>query len=101
MKNHEALRELRDLVKLPDSDEFHRYKLRSQQLEDWIDRWLVEVEFNQAVVDVRYLTSEFNDSIKLKLAQSIAEDIAENCATYVTSDRNISSTMLAFRRKSI
>lgn len=96
---HEALTELRNILKLPDWSSFCPEKLREQQLEDWIKRWITNAEFTQAVVNTKYLDSEYSDIIKTKLAQSLAEDLAENCVTYKTADKKITASMIAFRRK--
>lgn len=90
---HEAIRELKDISKLPD-------QVREEQLDAWIDRWVVPVEFTQDVVDSKYLTSEYNDVIKTRLAQNMAEDLAETCVGYVTKKKSITGTMIAIRRKS-
>lgn len=97
---HEALKELLAIIKLPDWSEFCPEKVREEQLKAWIDRWIVDVEFSQSVVDSKYLTSEFNDIIKMKLAQSAAEDLAENCMSYKVEKKKITGAMMAFRRKS-
>jgi hypothetical protein len=97
---HDALKELKAIIKLPDWNEFCREKTREEQLNAWIERWIAPVEFSQDVVDSKYLTSEYNDIIKIKLAQSMAEDIAETCVSYSTQKKKITGTMLAFRRKS-
>lgn len=90
---HVCVRELKDLVKVPDD------KLRTELLEEWMRRWLMEVEFFQDVVDSKYLTSEYSDLIKTKLAQNIAEDLVESCVEYKTQKRRVSGYMLACRRK--
>lgn len=95
----ECLKELRNLVKVPDWSTSSPEKLRAELLEEWINRWFVEVEFSQSVIDTKYLDSEYSDIIKLKLAQSLAEDIAETCATYKTQDKRITASMCAIRRK--
>lgn len=99
MKNHDALDQLRSLIKLPDWTEFCPEKLREELLEDWIKRWITEVEFTQAVVSTKYLDSEYSDVIKIKLAQSLAEDLTEDCIGFKTQDRRITASLCAFRRK--
>lgn len=99
MNKHDALTELRNIIKLPDWAPHCPEKLRVEQLEDWINRWIVQVEFTQAIVNTKYLNSEYSDIIKLKLAQSLAEDIAENCTTYSTQDKKITANLCALRRK--
>lgn len=96
---HEALKELLSILKTPDWTDFCPEKVREEKLHMWIEKWIVEEEFTQDVVNTKYLTSEYNDLIKVKLAQSMAEDLAEDCVTYNTSNKKVTATMCAFRRK--
>lgn len=90
---HPALSELRDLTNVPDDG------LRSQLLEEWIASWLHFAEFEQAVLSTKYLTAEYNDAIKFKLAQCISEELAEECAEFKTQDKKIAATVCAIRRR--
>jgi hypothetical protein len=68
-------------------------------LDKWCKNWVVDLEYSQAVVDTKYLTGEYNDIIKYKLAQTIAEDLSEECTQYNIEDKKISAQVCAFRRK--
>lgn len=96
---HDALKELRAIINLPDWSSFCPEKLREEKLNEWFERWIVELEFDQSVVDAKFLTSEYNDLIKMKLAESMAEDLAEDCVSYKVQKKKITGTMVAFRRK--
>ncbi len=97
---HDALTELLAIIKLPDWSSFCPEKLREEQLDDWCKRWIVDIEFSQDVVNTKYLTSEYNDLIRTKLAQSLCEDAAEEAVTYKVLDKRITANMCALRRKS-
>lgn len=99
MKQHPAIKELYNIIKVEDWSSFCPEKTRKELLDKWVKAWVVDVEFSQSVVSTDYLTSEYNDIIKVKLAQSLAEDLAEDCTIYTTADKNISAKMCAFRRK--
>lgn len=99
MMKHDALTELRAIIKITDWSSFCPEKLREELLEDWVKRWLIELEHSQSVVSTKYLDSEYSDIIKLKLAQAQAEDLAENCISYKTADKRITANMVSFRRK--
>jgi hypothetical protein len=96
---HEALKELEAIIKLPDSNEFRKERNREEQLQIWTERWVVGIEFSQPVTNTKMLTSEHNDLIKIKLAETAAEDLAEECMTYKVQSKRISGAMTAFRRK--
>lgn len=99
MKNHQALIELRAILRLPDWTTFCPEKLREEQFEDWCNRWVIDVEFTQAVVNTKYLDSEYSDVIKTKLGQSLGEDLTEECVSFKTQDKRITASMCALRRK--
>jgi hypothetical protein len=96
---HPALEQLYDIIKKEDWSTFCPEKTRKEFLDKWCKAWIVDVEFEQMVVDTKYLTSEYNDAIKYKLAQSIAEDLSENCTEYTVEDKKIGAKVCAFRRR--
>lgn len=96
---HPAIKELYDIIKVEDWSSFNPEKTRQELLERWERSWIVDVEFSQAVVNTNYLTSEYNDIIKLKLAQSLAEDLSESCTLYKTENKKVTAQMCALRRK--
>lgn len=95
---HPAIKQLYDIIKVEDWSSFCPEKVRQDKLDQWVKNWVVDVEFTQAVVNKDYLTSEYNDLIKVKLAQSLAEDLAEDCTIYKTENTQISAKMCAIRR---
>jgi hypothetical protein len=98
-KPHPALTELYEIIKAEDWSSFCPEKLRQEKLDKWCRDWVVDVEFTQAVVSTEYLSSEYHDIIKYKLAQSLAEDLAEDCTQFTMADCSINAKMMAFRRK--
>lgn len=99
MKKHQALIELRAILRLPDWSNFCPEKLREEKFEEWIERWIIDVEYSQAVVSTKYLDSEYSDVIKLKLGQSLGEELTEDCVGFKTQDKKITASMCALRRK--
>ena len=97
--SHPAIKALYDIIKTEDWTTFQPEKTRKEQLDRWVKNWVVDVEYSQAVVSTGYLTSEYNDIIRYKLTQSMAEELAEECTIFKTEDKNISAKMCAFRRK--
>ena len=97
--NHDALNELRNILKTRDWTEFCPERERARKFEQWCTRWITEVEFAQSVVSTKYLDSEYNDIIKTKLAQSLAEELTEDCISFKTQDKKITATMSAMRRR--
>lgn len=95
---HKALKELYDIIKITDWSPFYPEKLRQQKLDAWKQKWLVEVEFSQSVVSKAYLSSEYHDAIKYKLAESLSHDLAETCTTFNTEDQKVSASIVALKR---
>lgn len=96
---HPAIKELYRLIRTPDWSNFYPEKDRQALLDQWVEKWIVDVKFSQSVVSTDYLTSEYNDIIRYKLAESLAQDLAEECTLYKTENKNISAELCAFRRK--
>lgn len=99
MKKHPAIEQLIEIMKTPDWSTFCPERNRMELLNNWEKRWLVDVTYSQSVVSTKYLTSEYDDIIKLQLTQKLAEDLAEDCTIFSKESKNISAKMCAFRRK--
>jgi len=80
--HHPAIEELYNIIKKEDWSSFCPEKERKDLLDKWARSWIIDVEFSQPVINKSYLTSEYNDIIKVKLAQSMAEDLAEDCTIF-------------------
>lgn len=68
-------------------------------MNDWWNSWILEIEQNQLVLDSRYLSSEFHDMLKTRLSEKMLEIITEDCVNYDVSTTNITSTLIAIRRR--
>lgn len=97
---HPALLELQQILRTPDWTAFCPEKTREEMFQSWVENWVVESSFSQSVVSAKYLSTEYDDIIKTRLAQSMAEDLLETCALYKTEGNKISAEMIAIRRKS-
>jgi hypothetical protein len=96
---HPALKELYNILKERDWTEFCPEKIRSDKLDLWVEKWIVEVEQSQLVVDEKYLDSEHLDLVKYKLGQNLGEALAEECVTYKKEQKKISANLIGLRRK--
>lgn len=96
---HPAIAELYKLIQKKDWSEFYPEKIRQQMLDMWVEKWITSVEYSQSVVDTKYLSIEYNDVIKTKIAQSISDDLMEECVDYDIKDREILGEVTALRRE--
>lgn len=95
---HPAFAELYNIIKEKDWTEFCPEKTRESLLNDWINKWVIEVEQSQSVVDPKYLDSEHSDFIKYRMGQVLGEALTEECVTFKTSSRKISATLVGLKR---
>lgn len=95
---HPALEELFEIIKEPDWTSFCPEKIRQEKLEQWVAKWVIEVEQSQFVVDAKYLDSESFDFVKYRMGQVLGEALTEECVNFTTSARKISGHLIGLRR---
>lgn len=95
---HPALTELYNILKERDWTEFCPEKRRADLLDLWVEKWLMEVEQSQLVVDTKYLTSEHSDFVKYRMGQVLGEALTEDCVSYKTTGKKISASMVGLKR---
>ena len=95
---HPALIELYKLLETRDWTEFCPEKNRKELLDKWVEKWMVSVSTEQAVLHEKYLGSEYSDILKERMAQKLAEKLAEDCVNYTSKERKISAQMIGIKR---
>lgn len=65
----------------------------------WATKWIHFVESEQSVVSRKYMSAEYEDEIKLRLAQNIAEEVAETSTMYKVTDKNVKAIFATLKRK--
>lgn len=95
---HPALKELYTLLQERDWTEFCPEKNRKDLLDKWVEKWIIEVEQSQLVVNPKYLNSEQSDFVKYRMGQVLGEALTEDCVNYKTEDKRITASMVGFRR---
>lgn len=96
---HPALEELYEILKEKDWTPFCPERNREKLLNEWVDKWVVDLERSQAVVNPKKLTSEASDTIRVYMAQVLAEALAEECTIYKVEEKRIDASLVALRRK--
>lgn len=96
---HPAIKELYEIIKKKDWTEFCPEKDREVLLNAWVAKWLTTVEADQLIMDKKFLTSEYSDVIKERLAQNLAESLTEECVSFTIKDRKIEANLIGLRRK--
>lgn len=95
---HPAIKELYDLIKEKDWTEFCPEKVRTEELDKWVAKWLIEVEQSQLVVDTKYLDSESMDFVKYRMGQVLGEALTEECVAFRTEKKRVTAKMIGIRR---
>lgn len=99
-KTPKALLELYELIKTPDHTDYFPDKNRKELLDKWISRWVCEEESAQLVMDKKYLSSDFFDTIKYRLMQDLADKlIEENCGEFQVEERKVTAKLWGLKRK--
>ena len=87
----------KDLLSSCNYENFNDVK---EYLEDWWDRWIVEVETSQIVINTKFLTSEYSDAIKFNLTKNVLDQAAEECIDFDLKEKRVTANFIALRRKS-
>lgn len=95
---HPALTELYEIIKKEDWTEFCPEKNRKDLLDKWTEKWIIEVEQSQFVVDSKYLDSDSSDFIKYRMGQVLGEALTEECVNFKSAARKITASMVGLRR---
>ena len=95
---HPALDELNKIMKIKDWTDFCPEKDRQAALDSWLEKWLIEVEQSQLVVNSKLLNSEDTDFVKYRMGQVLGESLTEECVTFKTTAQRISGHLIGLRR---
>lgn len=93
MKRPKSIKELFAIIEL--DREIDRY----HALQDWVDSWIEDVEAVQHVTARKYLTSEYEDILKAKLAETLALDLCESGINFDLNSKKIKANLSILRRK--
>lgn len=95
----EALKELRKIIQMPDQKHWNCTEMRERALEEWIHNWFIELEYEQSVLNQKYLSSDFEDFLKEHVGKKLVEQAMEE-AVEITSDKSkIKGKITCLRRK--
>jgi len=95
----DALKELRKIVQMPDQKHWNCTELRERALEEWINTWIVEVEYEQSVLSQRYLSLDFEEFLKEHIGKKLAEQAMEEAVEITKNKTQLKGNMVCLRRK--
>lgn len=95
----EALKELRQIAKMPDQKHWNCTEMRERALEEWIEKWIIALEYEQTVLDKKFLTSDFEDFLKEHIGKKLAEQAMEEAIEISSEKTKLRGNLTCFRRK--
>lgn len=95
----DALKELRKIVQMPDQKHWNCTEVREKALEDWIDKWFIELEYEQAVLNKKYLSLDFEEFLKEHIGKKLSEQALEEAIEITSDNTKLKGKMVCLRRK--
>lgn len=95
---NEAIKELRKIAKMTDQKHWNRTEMRERALEEWIEEWIITVDYEQTVLNKKYLSSDFEDFLKEHVGKKLAEKAMEEAVEIHTDDTKIKGKITCIRR---
>ena len=95
----EALKELRKIAQMPDQKHWNCTEMRERALEEWINKWIIELNYEQTVINRRYLTSDFEDFLKEHVGKKLADQAMEDAIEITSEKTKLNGKLVCLRRK--
>jgi benzoyl-CoA reductase/2-hydroxyglutaryl-CoA dehydratase subunit BcrC/BadD/HgdB len=73
--------------------------MRERALEDWIEKWIIQLEYEQSVLNPRYLDIEFQDFLKEHIGKKLTDQAMEDAVEISTEKTKIKGNLICLRRK--
>ncbi len=95
----EALKELRKIIQMPDQKHWNYVEMRERALEEWINTWIIQLDYEQSVLDQRYLKLEFEDFLKEHIGNKLTDQAMESAVEITKEKTKIKGSLTCIRRK--
>jgi hypothetical protein len=95
----EALKQLRNIAQMPDQKHWNCTEMRERAMEEWIEKWIVAFEYEQSVLNQKYLTSDFEDFLKEHVGKKLSEQALEDSIEITTSNTTIKGKLTCLRKR--
>jgi len=94
-----ALKELETLIKYEGNRIENGYVKRKIALEEWIEKWIVQVEADQAIINKKNINLDFQEKMKELLTYRLIDSVSEECIIYKDNEKKFIAEIMAIRRK--
>lgn len=95
----EALKQLRKIAQMPDQKHWNCSEMRERALEEWIETWIIQLEYEQSVLNQRYLSLDFEEFLKEHVGKKLAEQAMEDAIEISKKKTILRGEMVCIRRK--
>jgi hypothetical protein len=94
-----ALAELRKIVQIPDQKHWNCFELRERALEEWVEKWIIDIKAEQSVLNLSKIPLEAQDLLKEQLVASLLDQLMTDVATITKKNNCLSGELVCLRRK--
>jgi hypothetical protein len=99
VKNFEkAIKELREVIKMPDQKHWNYVEMRERAMEDWVHRWFTTMEREQLVINQKNMTSEYEDYLKERMFYEMLDQIMEENSVITKKNNRLVGELVCLRR---
>ena len=95
---NKAIKELRDVIKMPDQKHWNYVEMRERAMEDWVERWFTTLEREQLVMNQKKMTSEYEDYLKERMFHEMLDQIMEENSVITKENNKIVGELVCLRR---
>lgn len=95
----EALKQLRKIIQMPDQKHWNYVEMRERALEEWINTWIIQLNYEQSVLDQKYLNIEFEDFLKEHIGSKLTDQAMESAVEITKEKTKIKGSLTCIRRK--
>lgn len=93
-----ALKELREIIKMPDQKHWNYVEMRERALEDWINRWITPIKREQLVINHKNMPSEYEDWLKEQMFAEMLDQIMEENSIISKEKNKMVGELVCLRR---
>lgn len=93
-----ALKELRNIIKMRDQKHWDATKIREHALEEWIEKWVTNLDDELTVLNEKFMTSDFEDFLKEQIGRKLTEAAMEDAITIKKEKNKFKGSLTCIRR---
>lgn len=96
---NEALKELKQIIKIRDEKNWKATETRENALEKWISNWVVTLKYEQPIINPKALSVEFEDFLKEHVGSKLTEQAMEHSININKENNRLKGEMVCIKRR--